>query len=157
MQWNSRDYWAGIELRNDLLKKNSGQKQLTSAPLDEQNDLHLTVRRDGKVVGTLLMHPIDQKMIQVKQVAIASCCQGLGIGKQLLRYAEKLAAVMNYKIIFLTGRKQAWSFYEKLDYMSVLDSYVDGQIELKLFKKELNVENGFITNEVREMKTNGRQ
>ncbi|MGY3779448.1 GNAT family N-acetyltransferase [Isobaculum melis] len=152
-KWNSKAYQEALVLRNELLKATSGKKQLVEAPLEEQNDLHLVVKCEQQVIGTLLLHPIDQKLIQVKQVAIDSAYQRHGIGKQLIQYAEQIASRLGFSVVFLTGRQQAWPFYEKLAYEMLAESYQEGQLVLKLFKKEVAIEKQF--NPQREMKTNG--
>ncbi|MGM0213492.1 GNAT family N-acetyltransferase [Enterococcus sp. AZ109] len=131
--------------------KSAGKPVLTYAPLQEKEDLHLIVRIDGKVVATALLHPVNTQIAQIKQVAVSEKCQGLGIGRKLLDYAEKVAQNLGFTLVFLTGRKQAWHFYEKLGYDSLAETYFDHAVELKVFKKKLAVTKS------KEMKTNGRQ
>lgn len=138
IKWNSSAYWEAIELRNQLLKKTSGKAIITQAPLDEKNDIHLAVIQNGKVIGTLLLHPIDPQLIQIKQVAIDPAYQGGGLGRKLVQYAEWFADKLGYSFLFLTGRQQAWMFYEKLGYHAVSDCFQEGKIMLKVFRKELH-------------------
>mgnify|MGYP002067184574 CR=1 FL=1 len=130
--------------------KSAGKPVITYAPAKEKEDLHLIVRMDREVVATLLLHPINSEIVQIKQVAVSQNCQGLGVGRKLIDYAEKVASNLGYTLVFLTGRKQAWHFYEKLGYDSLLETYFDHEVELKVFKKKLAAQS-------KEMKTNGRQ
>ncbi|MGG5330779.1 hypothetical protein IGI46_001910 [Enterococcus sp. AZ163] len=150
-RWNSSDYWKGIKLRNNLLMESAGKPPITFAPTEERNDWHLVVRVDHEVMATLLLHPINGQIAQIKQVAVSQYCQGMGLGKKLIAYAENVAQNLGFELVFLTGRKQAWYFYEKLAYESFAETYVDHEVELKIFKKNL------VVTQTKEMKTHGRQ
>jgi N-acetylglutamate synthase-like GNAT family acetyltransferase len=106
-------------------------------------------------VGTLLLHPVSNAFVQIKQVAIEPQTQGKSLGKNLMIYAEEIAERLGFSTIFLTGRKQAWGFYEKLAYQELPYEYQEDQLILKIFKKEIRQPLTRIT--TKEMKTNGRQ
>lgn len=116
---------------------------------------------EGKVVGTLLLSKRSKTVAQFKQVAIDDQYQGFGIGKQLLEFAEKMADLMGFQTIFLTGRKQAWGFYDHFGYQSISCAYLDGQVILKKFEKSICTKKnarilGIIKHiTLKEMKTNG--
>lgn len=150
VRWDSQTYREAIILRNELLKASAGQPYMTASPISEINDIHLVVKRNGVTVGTLLMHPCSSNCIQIKQVAIHPDYQGRSLGKRLIMYAEKVARNFNFSIIFLTGRKQAWGFYEKMGYCDLMDAYHENGLTLKVFKKEL-----VYFSKKKEMKTNG--
>ncbi|MGM0166083.1 hypothetical protein IGI39_001040 [Enterococcus sp. AZ135] len=152
-KWNSTLYCEALTLRNKELKASSGKQFLLKAPRDERNDLHLIVKQEGCVVGTLLLHPISEKCVQIKQVAVDSLYQGEGLGKNLLIYAEQVARRFGFHFVFLTGRHQAWGFYEKLGYQPITDDYVEGQLIMRVYKKDL--QSPLERVEKREMKTNG--
>ncbi|MGX7411642.1 GNAT family N-acetyltransferase [Enterococcus caccae] len=161
VNWNSEEYWSGIELRNKLLKTSAGKEWIKNLPLDEEKDIHLAAMIDGKVVGTLLLSKKSQTTAQIKQVAISDSYQGFGLGKKLLKFAEKIAELLDFQSVYLTGRKQAWGFYDHFGYQSIGYAYSDGQVILKKFEKKLYTNKGigkfgiikYIT--LREMETNG--
>ena len=152
-KWNSSLYCEALTLRNKELKASSGKRFLLKAPRDERNDLHLIIKQEDHVVGTLLLHPISEKCVQIKQVAVDSRYQGAGLGKNLLIYAEQVARRFGFCFVFLTGRKQAWGFYEKLGYQTISNDYQEGQLIMRIYKKDL--QSPLEQVEKREMKTNG--
>ena len=152
-KWNSSLYCEALTLRNKVLKASSGKRFLLKAPEDERKDLHLIIKQEDHVVGTLLLHPISEKCVQIKQVAVDSRYQGAGLGKNLLIYAEQVARRFGFCFVFLTGRKQAWGFYEKLGYQTISNDYQEGQLIMRIYKKDL--QSPLEQVEKREMKTNG--
>lgn len=161
INWNSEEYWQGIFLRNKLLKTSAGKEWIKELPVNEKQDIHMVALVEGKVVGTLLLSKRSQTVAQIKQVAIDDRYQGFGIGKQLLEFAEKIADLMNFQTIFLTGRKQAWGFYDHFGYQSIGYAYSEGQVSLKKFEKKLCAKKSTgrrgITKHImlKEMETNG--
>ncbi|MGX7262905.1 GNAT family N-acetyltransferase [Enterococcus crotali] len=135
VNWNSKEYWTGIDLRNKLLKTSAGKEWIKDLPLNEKSDIHMVALIDGKVVGTLLLSRKSQTIAQIKQVAIHENYQGFGLGKQLLEFAEKVAELMYFQSVFLTGREQAWGFYDHFGYQSIGYAYSEGQVSLKKFEK----------------------
>lgn len=148
-------YREALMLRNRVLKESAGKAYLFEAPIEEKQDIHLVVRQGDEVVGTLLLHPVSNAFVQIKQVAIEPLTQGKSLGKNLMIYAEEIAERLGFSTIFLTGRKQAWGFYEKLAYQELPYEYQEDQLILKIFKKEIRQPLSRIT--TKEMKTNGRQ
>ena len=152
-RWNSPLYNEALTLRNNELKLSSGKQLLFQAPREEKNDLHLVVKRGNRVVGTLLLHPISNECAQIKQVAVDAHFQGVGLGKNLLIYAEQIARSFGFCFVFLTGRKQAWGFYEKLGYQAISDDYEEGRLVMRIYKKK--IQSSLEQTEKKEMKTNG--
>ena len=155
VRWNSLFYREALILRNRVLKESAGKPYLFEAPIEEKQDIHLVVRYGEEVVGTLLLHPVSSSFVQIKQVAIDPLMQGKRLGKKLMIYAEEVARRLGFSTIFLTGRKQAWGFYDKLAYQELPYEYQEDQLILKVFKKEIRQPLSRIT--TKEMKTNGRQ
>lgn len=143
-------YKETLNLRNDVLRKSAGKPLLVDSPTEEMTDFHLVVKQDGKVVGTLLLHPCFTSCVQIKQVAISPTCQGQGLGKKLMVYAEDVVKKLGFTTIFLTGRQSAWHFYQKLGYSELMEEYSDGELVFKVFKKDIQP-----LPILKEMKTNG--
>lgn len=92
---------------------------------------------NNRVVGTILLVCKKETIVQFKQVVVTNEYQGLGIGKQLLEFAEKIACSMGFNIAFLTGRSQAWNFYELYGYKSLGIPYEEGVLCFKKYYKKL--------------------
>ncbi|MFC6346709.1 GNAT family N-acetyltransferase [Vagococcus carniphilus] len=146
MLFGSIEYWAGVQLRNELLKKTSGKELITTLPIEEKNNFHLVVIVEGEVVGTLMLSRMNQTTMRIEQVAISKKVQGQGLGITLIEYAEEFSSELGFQHVFLTGRESAWSFYEKLGYQGNDVVEMNGTIRIKEFNKIIRV---------KEMETNG--
>lgn len=59
---------------------------------------------DSKVIGVLVLHPIDSTSIEVKNIAVDEREQGKGFGKALLRYSELASRELGFdKLVIGTG------------------------------------------------------
>lgn len=58
----------------------------------------------SKVVGVVVLHPIDLVSIEIKNIAVSESKQGKGVGKALLRYAESVSRQLGFeKLVIGTG------------------------------------------------------
>ena len=153
VSWGSLYYKEALALRNQILKISAGKPLLRESPVEEKQDIHLVVRQDDQVIGTLLLHPCSPTCMQIKQVAFHQEYQGKGLGRELIIYAEEISRNLNYSTLFLSGRKQAWGFYKKLGYTEIEGEYKENDLIFKFFKKSL-LKNTYFLN-WKEMKTNG--
>lgn len=148
--FGSTEYWAGIYLRNELLKKTANTPLISELPLEEQDNWHVVVLEDERVVGTLMLSEWDNKTMKIQQVAIDPSMQGQGLGLRLMAFAEQLAKELGFKKTYLTGRESAWRFYEQLGYLTNHDIITGKGVLLKEFEKKLT-HNTYL----KEMETNG--
>ena len=148
--FGSVEYWMGIHLRNNLLKKTSGKELIQELPLEEKDNWHIVVLNNDEVVGTLMLSRKSKKTAQIEQVAICEGMQGQGVGQKLIAFAEDLAQELGFEQVFLTGRESAWRFYEKLGYQTNHKQYKIGRVQIKEFTKVLEIKE-----KVKEMETNG--
>jgi len=59
---------------------------------------------ESKIVGVIILSKIDLTTIEIKNIAVKESEQGKGIGKVLLKYAEKISQELDYKkLIIGTG------------------------------------------------------
>ena len=59
---------------------------------------------EAKIVGAIILSKIDSTTIEIKNIAVREAEQGKGIGKALLKYAEKISQELEYKkLIIGTG------------------------------------------------------
>ncbi|EST90510.1 GNAT family N-acetyltransferase [Vagococcus lutrae] len=139
IQWQSKEYYEGIALRNQHLNQPSGLTLITDAPIQEELAIHLAAIIDQRVVGTLFLDNTDREnTAQIKQVAVSDAYRGMKIGQSLMAYAELIARQQGYEEIFLTARESAWLFYEKLGYESSGNTFIKSQgLILKPYIKRL--------------------
>ena len=130
-------YALSVALRHDTLRKPLGL-EFTETQLDsEANSLHLTAWEGDVLVGTLLLTPLDDGSIQMRQVAVDDRKQGLGIGRLMVVESEAEALRRGFTRIMLHARDTAVGFYEKLSYERVGDEFIEVGVRHQEMEKYL--------------------
>lgn len=82
-----------VELRYKVLLEPLGLKFLDSFRNKEASYLHIGCieQLDDKLVGGLILAPVDNDTIRMMQVAVDDKYQGEGVGREMVKYAEKRA------------------------------------------------------------------
>jgi GNAT superfamily N-acetyltransferase len=114
--FGSSDYRAAVYLREAVLRRPLG---LTLKPDDfagEENSFHLGCFAGEALVGTLILFPLDTRVLKMRQVAVAPQWQGRGVGTKLVAFAESFAAARGFTTIIAHARDTARSFYRQLGY-----------------------------------------
>lgn len=112
----SPEYWETVQLRRRILRTPLG---LDFDPADlekEVRDLHVTAFDLAQLVGCLVLTPVSEEDIKMRQVAVDDQLQGKGVGTDLVIYSERLARDRGYKRMVLNARATAVPFYERLRY-----------------------------------------
>ena len=139
IEFGSSRYNELVELRYKILLEPLGLKFLDSFRPEEATYLHLgcVEMLDGKLVGGLLLAPIDDEKIRMMQVAVDTIYQGEGIGKELVKYAEKRAKEAGYSKIVMHAMLSVVSFYEKMGYHIEGDAFDEQGITFMKVVKDL--------------------
>ncbi|MBO6281079.1 MAG: GNAT family N-acetyltransferase [Alphaproteobacteria bacterium] len=118
IEFGSSRYNELVELRYKILLKPLGLKFLDSFRPEEANYLHVgcVEMLDNKLVGGLILAPVDDDTIRLMQVAVDTIYQGEGIGRELVKYAEKRAKEAGYTKIVMHAMLFVVDFYEKMGY-----------------------------------------
>lgn len=112
----SPSYRESIALRFDVLRKPLGLTWEPGAFDGEEKSIHVGCSVNGKLVGSLILKPVDTTTLKMRQVAVANDQQSRGIGSVLVHFAEKIAIERGYREIVANARKAALKFYERLGY-----------------------------------------
>ncbi len=118
IDFGSSRYDDLVELRYKILLEPLGLKFLDTHRLQEAGYLHLGCIEslDDKLIGGLMLVPVDNETIRMMQVAVDTKYQGEGIGKELVKYAEKRAKEAGYTRIVMHAMLTVIHFYEKNGY-----------------------------------------
>ena len=138
IDFGSSRYDELVELRYKVLLEPLGLKFLDSFRDKEAAYLHIGCIEslDGKLVGGLILAPVNDKEIRMMQVAVEPVYQGEGIGRQLVAYAEKRAKEAGYSKIVMHAMLSVVHFYEKLGYKQEGDLFAEqGLTFAKMVKK----------------------
>lgn len=137
IEFGSSRYNELVELRYKILLQPLGLKFLDSFRPEEARYLHIgcVEMLDNKLVGGLMLAPVDDSTIRLMQVAVDTIYQGEGIGRELVKYAEKRAKEAGYSKIVMHAMLFVVDFYEKMGYRAEGDVFEEQGITfLKMVK-----------------------
>ena len=118
-------YALAVALRRDLLRKPLGLEFTEAQLAAEASSFHLTAWEEDVLLGTLLLTPVADGSIQMRQVAVDDRKQGLGIGRLMVVESEAEALRRGFKRTMLHARDSAVPFYEKLGYTRIGDEFIE--------------------------------
>lgn len=139
IDFGSSRYNELVELRYKVLLEPLGLKFLDSFRPEEANYLHIgcVEMLDDKLVGGLILAPVDNNTIRMMQVAVDTVYQGEGVGRELVKYAEKRAKEAGYTKIIMHAMLFVAGFYEKLGYRAEGDPFEEQGITFVNMVKDL--------------------
>ena len=139
IDFGSSRYDELVELRYKILLEPLGLKFLDSFRPEEANYLHIGCieNLDDKLIGGLILAPVDNETIRMMQVAVDTIYQGVGVGRQLVQYAEKRAKEAGYSKIVMHAMLSVVSFYEKIGYQAEGDVFDEQGITFLKMVKQL--------------------
>ena len=93
IDFGSTRYDELVELRYKILLEPLGLKFLDMHRDKEAGYLHIGCieNLDDRLVGGLILAPVDNEEIRMMQVAVDTKYQHEGIGREMVKYAEKRA------------------------------------------------------------------
>jgi predicted GNAT family N-acyltransferase len=134
---DSKEYLEALSLRIDVLRKPLG---LSYAQTDldlEKDDIHFVAIKNDRVLGCLLLRPLSNSLIKMRQVAVHSDFQKLGIGQALVAASEEYARTQGILKIELSARKDAVPFYQRLGYLNTGEPYIEVTLPHQKMEKHL--------------------
>ncbi|MBO7097082.1 MAG: GNAT family N-acetyltransferase [Alphaproteobacteria bacterium] len=138
VEFGSSRYDELVELRYKILLEPLGLKFLDSFRDKEISYLHIGCvdALDDKLIGGLVLAPVNNKEIRLMQVAVDKPYQGEGVGKALVEYALKRAQKAGYTIVIMHAMLSVVAFYEKLGFKQDGDIFEEQGITFaKMIKK----------------------
>ncbi|MBP7274145.1 MAG: GNAT family N-acetyltransferase [Saprospiraceae bacterium] len=138
IEFATPEYDRTIQLRTEVLRKPLNLEFTLEQLEEEYNQVHFGgFLYDGNLVGCLVLQPLDQVHIKMRQVAVLPELQSKGIGQKLVAHAELFAKSNGYKKITLNARDTATKFYEKLNYKIVGEPFEEVSIIHYKMKKNI--------------------
>lgn len=138
IDFGSHRYDELVELRYKVLLEPLGLKFLDSHREQEAGYLHIGCieNLDDKLVGGLMMIPLDDKTIRLMQVAVDGRYQGEGVGKKMIEYAISRAKEAGYSVMIMHAMLNVVGFYEKLGFKQQGDIFEENGVTFaKMIKK----------------------
>lgn len=137
IDWDSPEYGEELDLRNRILRVPLGMNLFDENLDREKNDFHLGAFAEGKLVGVLILTPVSDQVLKMRQVAIEFDFQGRGVGKELVQFSEKFALKRGFSKLELHARDSAVAFYLKLKYQPVGEEFTEVGIPHRKMEKDL--------------------
>lgn len=106
------------QLREELLRRPLGLSLKNEDPGTDAVDTIFAAVMDNAVVGCVMMHPVDEDQVKLRQMAVSEQMQGTGTGRLLVLAAEQWAKERGFGEITMHARMTATGFYEKLGYQA---------------------------------------
>ena len=122
--WGSQRYIQSLGLRFEVLRRPLGLVFDPATFLDEVNDIHLIAHYKDWVLGCMMLSRVEEG-VKMRQVAVGHSEQRLGVGSEMIRFAEQHAKEMGCKAIVLHARDSAVPFYLKHNYELVGDGFLE--------------------------------
>ena len=139
VDFGSSRYDELVELRYKVLLEPLGLKFLDMYREKEMNYLHIgcVESLDDNLVGGLMLVPVNDEEIRLMQVAVDSKYQREGVGREMVKYAEKRAREAGYSRIVMHAMLSVVHFYEKLGYRQEGDIFEENGITFARIVKDL--------------------
>lgn len=124
-----------IELRREILRTPLGLDFSQEELEQESSQVHIGCYLNSQLAGILLLKNSDDHTLKMRQVAVKNEFQKLGVGKEMVQFAEKWARDNGYKTMELNARETAVPFYLKLNYQIIGTEFMEvGIPHLKMQK-----------------------
>ena len=124
-KFNSETYQVAITLREAVLRKPLGLLWSAHDFDAEETSFHIGAFLGNKLIGTLILRPRDEIILQMRQVAISPEYQSQGVGSEMVLFAEKFAIERGFISITAHARESALQFYKKLNYHVVSEKFME--------------------------------
>ena len=139
IEFGSSRYKELLDLRYKVLLQPLGLKFLDSYREEEATFLHIGCLEGStdKLIGGLILVPVDNEEIRVMQVAIDPVHQGEGIGRKLIEHTVSIAKEIGYEKLVMHAMLSVVGFYEKLGFKQDSDLFEEKGISFIRMVKEL--------------------
>lgn len=117
-------YAEMLVLRNEVLRKPLGLEFKPSELAQDKADTLVGCFDGGQMVGCCILTDSGMEGFRLRQMAVAENCQGRGVGRCVVNFAEQLVRERDAHRLFMHARKSAAGFYEKLGYRICGPEYV---------------------------------
>lgn len=133
----SPPYEETVALRFRILRKPLGLIFTPEQLAAESNDVHLAAYVNGSLAACLVLSPLGEGAVKMRQVAVDEGLQGQGLGTALVERSEDEARKRGWTLMTLSARETAVPFYLRLGYDLVGEPYEEVTIPHRKMQKRL--------------------
>ena len=138
VEHGSGEYEETVALRDEVLRNPLGLSYDPAELAGEKESFHLALREGNELVACLVLKPLDERCIKMRQLAVRESSQGKGCGRELVNYAESFVRELGYAEIVLHARETARGFYWKLGYVAEGDFFTEVGLPHLAMRKKLH-------------------
>ena len=131
--YGSDGYKALLAIRDDVLRKPIGMRLRDKDTATDHAEFHLAAFDGEKAVGCVVLKPLGQEVIQLRQMAVLNSHQRQSVGARLVGYAEAFARQKGFSVMETRAWRTAQGFYGKLGFQSREHEFAD-EHTLKMVK-----------------------
>jgi len=132
-------YQQVLDLRHRILRLPLGLTLSAADTAGEDRQHILVYLSQDRVSGCVLLQARDEGRMKMRQLAVDHHMQGMGIGRQLVQFAEDFARAQQATDMVLHARKSVLPFYLKLGYTAYGDAFNEVGIPHRGMKKALKL------------------
>ena len=89
------------------------------------------------MIGCCVLTPLNERTVQLRQMAVDLSLQGKGIGALILQFAEKLAVERGFTNLILHARDAVMKFYGKSGYEQFDEPFTEVGVPHHKMQKQL--------------------
>jgi N-acetylglutamate synthase-like GNAT family acetyltransferase len=137
LEHNSTEYEQMIQLRISALLMPIGVSADYIQKENESQDILIGAFESETLVGCCNLTPVDNKVIQLRQMIVEPAWQGKNIGAAIVAFAEKTAKERGFTTLIMHARNPAIGFYTKAGYKIVGTEFYEVGIGHHKMEKQL--------------------
>lgn len=103
----------------------------------DASEIHIGAFEGDTITGCVLLRPLTDGAVKLRQMAVANSHQGRGIGADLVRAAHRIALARGFTEMRTNARKTAQGFYEKLGYRVVSEPFIEVNLITLTIRRDL--------------------
>lgn len=136
---SKKELEAILKLRDEILRKPWNQPAETATDHLEEESVNAYISDETEmVIACARLQENENKIGQIRFMAVSNNYQGKGLGKKIITYLEEKAGQLELQSIELQARENAVKFYESCGYTIKEKSFLLwGQIQHYLMVKKL--------------------
>ena len=142
LQIDTNETKQSLHLRAAVLRAPLGLRLTESDQAEDPNCIQLGGFDGDRLVAVLLLRPLDEETVKMRQVAVHPEFQHRGLGSQLVAFAEKSAKERGFTKMVAHARSAAVEFYRKAGYAVVGDEFMELTIPHRFVSKQLGGDAG---------------
>lgn len=130
-------YRESTTLRSRILLESVGRSEPASDYDFPDIDIYLGAFLGERLIGTLILTPLDAETVRMRQLAVDENFRGKGIGKALVEKSEDIARSKGFTKMLLHARESVLEFYLRLGYETDGERFFEIEIPHRIMQKTL--------------------